>query len=264
MRTNYAIILGASSGFGRAIAITLAKDGVNIIGVHLDRATTMPLVEETISIIKGTGVDAHFFNVNAADANRRKDILDTVEKIFSGKDDPTIKVFVHSLAFGTLRNFIDDDPEKEVKQKQMEMTIDVMANSLVYWTQDIVRRNLMAPGGKIFALTSSGGTKVTHYYGAVSAAKACLESHIRQLSIELSGKGISTNAILAGVTDTPALRKIPNHEKIISSALDRNPHGRLTKPEDISGIILDIYKDNLTWMTGNVIRVDGGENIVEL
>jgi NAD(P)-dependent dehydrogenase (short-subunit alcohol dehydrogenase family) len=264
MKTSYALILGASSGFGRAISETLGKDGVNIIGVHLDRATTMPKVEETISNIKGTGAEAHFFNVNAADANRRKDILDSIEEIFSGKDDPTLKVLVHSLAFGTLRNFIDNDPEQEIKQKQMEMTIDVMANSLVYWTQDIVRRNLMAPGGKIFALTSSGGSKVTKFYGAVSAAKACLESHIRQLAIELSGKGISANAILAGVTDTPALRKIPNHEKIISTALNKNPHGRLTKPEDISGIILDIYKDNLTWMTGNVIRVDGGENIIEL
>lgn len=264
MKSNYALILGASSGFGRAISVTLARDGVNILGVHLDRSPTMPKVEETISMIKEAGADAHFFNVNAADAKRRKDILDTIENIFSKKENPTLKVLVHSLAFGTLKNFIDSDIEQEIKQKQMEMTIDVMANSLVYWVQDIVRRNLMAPGGKIFALTSSGGAKVMKYYGAVSAAKACLESHIRQLAIELSGKGISANAILAGVTDTPALRKIPNHEKIIKSALDRNPHGRLTTPEDISGIILDIYKDDLTWMTGNVIRVDGGENIIEL
>ena len=66
------------------------------------------------------------------------------------------------------------------------------------------------------------------------------------------------------MTNTPALRKIPNYEKIIQVALDRNPQERLTTPEDIAGFIIDIYKDNLTWMTGNVIRVDGGENIVEL
>jgi len=264
MKTNYALILGASSGFGQAISIALAKDGVNIFGVHLDRATTMPKVEDTVNQIRQEGVEAHFFNVNAADANRRKDILDTIEKVFSGKKEPIIKVLVHSLAFGTLRNFIDDDPDKEIKQKQMEMTIDVMANSLVYWTQDLVRRKLMGHGSNIFALTSSGGSKATHYYGAVSAAKASLESHIRQLAIELARKGISANALLAGVTDTPALRKIPNNERIIKSALDRNPHGRLTTPEDIAGFIIDIYKDNLIWMTGNVIRVDGGENIVEL
>jgi NAD(P)-dependent dehydrogenase (short-subunit alcohol dehydrogenase family) len=264
MKINYALILGASSGFGKAISIALAKDGVNILGVHLDRTSTMPIVEDTISRIEAAGVEAHYFNFNAADANRRKEILDTIEQIFSTKDDPTIKVLVHSLAFGTLRNFIDEDPDKEIKQKQMEMTIDVMANSLVYWTQDLVRRNLMKHGSKIFALTSSGGSKVTRYYGAVSAAKSCLESHIRQLAIELAKKGISANAILAGVTNTPALRKIPNYEKIIQVALDRNPQERLTTPEDIAGFIIDIYKDNLTWMTGNVIRVDGGENIVEL
>jgi len=264
MKTNYALILGASSGFGRAISIALAKDGVNIFGVHLDRTSTMPVVEDTISQIRATGAEAHFFNVNAADANRRKDILDTIEKVFSGKKEPIVKVLVHSLAFGTLRNFIDDDPDKEVKQKQMEMTLDVMANSLVYWTQDLVRRELISHGSNIFALTSSGGSKATHYYGAVSAAKSCLESHIRQLAMELAKKGISANALLAGVTDTPALRKIPNNEKIIKSALERNPHNRLTTPEDIAGFIIDIYNDNLIWMTGNVIRVDGGENIVEL
>ena len=264
MKTNFALILGSSSGFGKAISIALAKDGVNIFGVHLDRTSTMPIVEDTIAQIKSAGAEAHFFNVNAADANRRKDILDTIENIFEEKEEPTIKVLVHSLAFGTLRNFIDEDPDKEIKQKQMEMTIDVMANSLVYWTQDMVRRKLMTHGSKIFALTSSGGSKVTRYYGAVSAAKSCLESHIRQLSFELAKKGISANAIMAGVTDTPALRKIPNHEKIIQLALQRNPQGRLTTPQDIAGLIIDIYKNDLTWMTGNVIRVDGGENIVEL
>jgi NAD(P)-dependent dehydrogenase (short-subunit alcohol dehydrogenase family) len=264
MKTNYALILGASSGFGRATSLILAKDGVHIIGVHLDRASTMPDVENVISEIKSYGSEAHFFNMNAADAQNRKDILDTVEKIFSEKEEPVIKVLVHSLAFGTLRKFIDDNPETQIKQKQMEMTIDVMANSLVYWTQDLVKRKLISQGSKIFALTSSGGQKVTQYYGAVSAAKSCLESHIRQLSMELSHLKISANALLAGVTDTPALRKIPNHEKIIEAALERNPHGRLTTPGDIAQFILDVYKDDLTWMTGNVIRIDGGENIVEL
>ena len=56
MKSNYALILGASSGFGKAISLALANDGVNIIGVHLDRATTMPQVEQLISDIKAKGV----------------------------------------------------------------------------------------------------------------------------------------------------------------------------------------------------------------
>jgi len=259
--THYALILGASSGFGKAIALTLAKDGVNIIGVHLDRATTMPDVEKEIEEIKSHGVEAHFFNINAADPQKREEVLDRVADIFKSKENPTIKVLMHSLAFGTLRKFVDEDPVNQMNQKQMEMTVDVMAHSLVYWTQSMLKRDLMKPGGKIYAMTSSGGSRVIEFYGAVSAAKACLESHVRQLALELGHKEIAVNALLAGVTDTPALRKIPKNEELINMALMRNPQGKLTEPKDIADFILDNYKRDSHWMTGCVIHIDGGETI---
>lgn len=262
MDTYYALILGASSGFGKAISLALAKDGVNIIGVHLDRAVTMPAVEGIISEIKSYGVEAHYFNVNAADPNKRKDVLNKVEEIFKDKENPTIKVLVHSLAFGTLKKFVDtDDTLQQINQKQLEMTIDVMANSLVYWTQNVMEKGFMKSNAKIYALTSTGGSRVIEFYGAISAAKACLESHIRQLAMELAPKGISANAILAGVTDTPALRKIPNNEYIKEYALSRNSQGRLTQPEDIANFILDNYKRDSHWMTGGTIHVDGAESV---
>ena len=68
----------------------------------------------------------------------------------------------------------------------MDMTLDVMAHSLVYWAQELVGRGLMGPGGRIYAMTSAGGARVLPYYGPVSAAKAALESNIRQLAVELA------------------------------------------------------------------------------
>ena len=264
MKKYYALILGASSGFGKSISLALAKEGVNIIGAHLDRATTMPAVEELISDIKAQGVEAHFFNVNAADPVRRTEILDAAKEVFDKDKESTIKVLVHSLAFGTLLNFIDEDPKMQVTKKQIDMTLDVMANSLVYWTQDVMSRGMMGKGGKIYAMTSSGGTRQIQFYGAVSAAKACLESYVRQLAMELAPKGIAVNALKAGVTDTPALQRIPNADKIIGNALQRNPEKKLTSPGDVSDFILDNYKRESHWMTGNVIGIDGGESIVEL
>jgi len=259
--TYYALILGASSGFGKEIALTLAKDGVNIIGVHLDRATTMPDVEKEIEDIRSYGVDAHFYNINAADIQKRENVLNDVLEIFKKKVNPTIKVIVHSLAFGTLRKFVSEDGSDQINMKQMEMTVDVMAHSLVYWTQEVLKRDLMKPGGKIYAMTSSGGSRVIEFYGAVSAAKACLESHVRQLALELGSREIAVNALLAGVTDTPALRKIPKNDDLIKMALMRNPQGKLTEPKDIANFILDNYKRNSHWMTGCVIHIDGGETI---
>ena len=122
MKKHYALILGASSGFGKSISLELAKDGVNIIGVHLDRATTMPDVNQLIEDIRSKGVEAHFFNVNAADASRRENIISEIQKIFSSDKESTIKVLVHSLAFGTLRNFISGNPEECINQKQIEQS----------------------------------------------------------------------------------------------------------------------------------------------
>ena len=194
MTKYYALILGASSGFGKAISLALAKDGVNIIGVHLDRASTMDDVKQQIEDIKGMGVEADFYNLNAADDVKRTETLDKIKEKFDGSDS-TIRVMVHSLAFGSLKKFIDDDPNNEVNRKQLEMTLDVMANSFVYWTQGMMKRGLMTKGGKIYSMTSSGGTRQIAYYGVVSAAKACLESYTRQLEMELGGKGIAVNAI---------------------------------------------------------------------
>lgn len=264
MKKYYALILGASSGFGKSIALALANDGVNIIGVHLDRMSTMPDVKQLITDIESKGVEAHFYNVNAADAVKREEVISEIEKIFAKDSESTLKILVHSLAFGTLKPFVADKPEDAVNSKQIEMTLDVMANSLVYWTQAVVSKKLMVSGGKIFAMTSSGGQRQIEFYGAVSAAKACLESYIRQFAMELGRIGISANSIRAGVTQTPALSKIPGSQKIIDNAIQRNPQSRLTDPEQIGEFIVDNYKRDSHWMTGNVINLDGGESVVEL
>jgi enoyl-[acyl-carrier-protein] reductase (NADH) len=169
---------------------------------------------------------------------------------------------LHSLAFGTLRLFIADPMKDAVTQSQMDMTLDVMAHSLVYWTQELVARGLMGRGGRIYAMTSSGGARVLPNYGPVSAAKAALESNIRQLASELAPRGITANSIRAGVTNTPALQKIPGHDAILEMAQRRNPSGRLTTPEDVARAIVVLSHPDTYWITGNVIGVDGGEEIV--
>src|SRR5436189_6474619 len=127
-----------------------------------------------------------------------------------------VRVMLHSLAFGTLKLFIADPMKDAVTQPQMDMTLDVMAHSLVYWTQELVGRGLMTRGGRVFAMTSSGGARVLPNYGPVSAAKAALESNIRQLAAELGPPGLTAHSIRAGVTNTPALQKIPGNEQIMA------------------------------------------------
>ena len=257
---RWAVILGASSGFGEATGLELARSGYNIIGVHLDRKGTQAHVDEVIERIRATGRRALFFNVNAADPERREEVLFRAAEEMGPSG--AVAVLLHSLAFGNLRPYIAETPQDAITQAQMDMTLGVMAHSLVYWVQDLVHRSLMRKGGKVFAMTSAGGTRVLPNYGAVSAAKAALESHVRQLAMELAPRGIAVNAIRAGVTDTPALRKIPGHEVIAETALKRNPSGRLTIPQDVARAIAALCLTGTEWITGNVIGVDGGEDII--
>ena len=260
---KWALILGASSGFGAASARALAAAGLNIFGVHLDLRSTLPQAKQVVADIQAMGRQALFFNTNAADDRRRRRVLDRMEETLQGHSPSgVVAVMLHSLAFGTLLPYIDDDPARAVSRAQLEMTLDVMANSLVYWVQDLVRRRMLVEGSKVFSMTSAGSHRVIVGYGPVSAAKAALESHTRQLALELAPRGIAVNCLQAGVTDTPSMRKIPGSEDIIAEATSRNPHGRITTPEDVAEILVALCSVRSSWVTGTVIRVDGGEDLV--
>ena len=202
---------------------------------------------------------ALFFNVNASSQDKREEVLAEIRRAGA----KSIKVLLHSLAFGSLLPYFPEGTENEaMRRDRMEMTLDVMSHSLVYWSQDLVRAGMLGAGSRVFAMTSSGATRVIKSYGAVSAAKASLESHIRQIASELGKHGVTANALRAGVTDTPALRMIPGNAELLDEAKRRNPSGRLTTPEDLAAAIVALSGPGGDWITGNVIGVDGGEDIV--
>ena len=260
---GWALVLGASSGFGEAAVVALAGAGLDIFGVHLDRKATLANAERVASEVRALGRSAVFFNINAADPEKRLETVTAMRRVLEERQAlGSLRVLLHSLAFGTLKLYITDPMKEAVAPAQMDMTLDVMAHSLVYWTQDVVGHGLMGPGGRIYAMTSAGGTRVLPHYGPVSAAKAALESHVRQLAAELAPRGITANAIRAGVTATPAAQKIPGYDAIAAEARRRNPHGRMTTPADVARALVVLAHPDTYWMTGNVIGVDGGEDIV--
>ena len=263
-RQCWALVLGASRGFGAATARAWANAGFGIIGVHLDLRATKADAEAVREEVAALGAPVVFHNVNAADDEKRAGVVAAIDALFAERraagEDPFIGAMLHSLAFGTTLHYVTDEPDrKELTRKQLEMTADVMAHSLLYWTRDLYHAGHLGDGSRVFALTSEGAILAVPTYGAVSAAKAALEAHVRQLALEMAHAGITVNAIRAGVTDTPALRRIPGWEQRAQAATTRNPNARLTRPEDVADALVALATPNTRWMTGNVIGIDGGE-----
>ena len=265
-RESWALILGASSGFGEATALALAAEGYHIAGVHLDRKAGQVRADGIRRKIEAQGQQARFFNINAADDEQRTAVIREMGELFSTSRahgrEPYVRVMLHSLAFGTLKPYLALDPGDGISRKNMEMTLDVMAHSLVYWAQDVWRAGLFGQSSKIYAMTSEGSTRVIGNYGAVSAAKSALESHCRQLALEFAklGSGVTVNAVRAGVTMTPALMQIPERDLLIAHG-QANPMGRMTTVEDVAQAIVALSGGGTHWITGNVLGIDGGELI---
>lgn len=254
---KFALVLGVSSGFGAAIARRLAPDGYDIAGVHLDRRSTLPNAERLATEIRHLGRRALFFNVNAADPVKRAEVLQSLSRALEPRREGSIHVLVHSLAFGALKPLTGPDA---VTAAQLATTFDVMAHSLVHWTQDLVAHGMLAEGGRVFALTSSGSHRVIPSYGPVGAAKAALEAYCRQLAVELAPRRIAVNALRAGITHTPAVEKIPGWERMLDLQRTRNPFGRLTTPEDVAEAVALLCQPGAAWMTGNTLGLDGAED----
>ncbi|MFG2877382.1 SDR family oxidoreductase [Streptomyces sp. NPDC048337] len=255
---SWCVVLGASSGIGRAVALGLASEGVNVFGVHFDTAARQAEVDRLARDIAAQGVEVRFHNANAANRTARAGLVAAVRELTA--DTGGVRILVHSLAFGTLVPFLPREGwDKPISHRQLEMTLDVMAHSLVYWTQDLAAAGLLRAGSKVYAMTSAGTSQALPSYGAVSAAKVALEAHVRQLACELAPQGVAVNAIRAGVTVTPALERIPEHAVYVARAAQNNPHGRLTRPDDVADAVALLSRTESSWISGNTIGVDGAE-----
>lgn len=260
----WAIILGGSSGFGFAAVEKLARHGMNIAVLFRENAsTTRTLKEKLTAIAQENSVSILPYNINALDAAGRATFID---EFITVAGENNVKLLLHSIARGNLKpltvNSLDHKNESynELSIEDIQLTSYAMATSLLDWTKLILKANLFNADGRIIGLTSEGAHKYWEGYAAVSIAKASLESLAKYMAVEFSAYGLKTNVIQAGVTETAALRKIPGSEKLIEAGIERNPMGRMTKPEDVAGVIYLLCTDESFWINGSIIHVDGGEH----
>jgi enoyl-[acyl-carrier protein] reductase III len=237
-----ALITGGSRGIGRAIALRLAENGVDVVINYVRHRRD---AEETVAAIEEKGGHCLAIKANVAE---EKDIAMMFEAI-GGKYE-RLDILVSNAASGVLK------PVLELTNRHWNWAMDINARALLNLTQHAVK--MMSPGGRIMAVSSLGAVRAVPNYTVVGASKAALESLVRHLAVELGPRGILVNTISAGVVDTDALKKFPNRNEIIDLSLKRTPLGRLTTPEDVANLALFLCTDLSSMIHGQTVVVDGG------
>jgi NAD(P)-dependent dehydrogenase (short-subunit alcohol dehydrogenase family) len=249
---DWALILGGSSGLGLATAKKLASHGMNICIVHRDRKSNLPTFEKEVSKMIAEGVEVRSFNVDAMKS-------ESIEKVVAELSAKPVKLLVHSIAKGSVKPMYPS--ENALTKDDFDITSTAMGTSWYTWTQVLIKNELFSQKARNIAFTSEGNTRVWKGYGAVSVAKATLEALMRQMAVEFSHLDITTNCIQAGATRTPSFDMIPQSDELAKLAKERNPFGRLTKPEDVANAVYLLCKKEADWINGTILKVDGGESL---
>jgi len=261
---SWAIILGGSSGFGLATVEKLAMHGMNVAVLYRETAVAERLLKEKFLRLTETfEVNITPFNINALDASARNMFMEQLTNIVGKKH--CVRLLLHSIARGNLKPLVLPDVDlledsDVLSIEDIRLTTYAMSTSILDWARSLIKAELFQSDARIIGLTSEGAHKYWKGYAAVSIAKASLESLTTYMAVELSKYGLKTNLIQAGITETPSLKKIPESEKLIQIAKERNPMGRITKPSDVANVVYLLCTDEASWINGSLIHVDGGEH----
>lgn len=251
------MVLGASTGTGAAVSVALARRGFDIFGVHRgNHPESSAAVEAAIS---KAGRRCH---MRVADAGSFEGALAGAAVVNDLAGTGAIKVFVHSIACASVARLVTGDGPKPAHPKQVERTFNTMAHSFLWWTQALVERELLAPGGQLWALSNPMVDQVLRGTALVAASKAALASYVKHLAHELGPLGFRVNELKFGAVPTRALLTTVGGDAahaIAETAGRAIPAGRLVTVEEVADFLALLSAPEAAWMNGATVDFTGGE-----
>jgi enoyl-[acyl-carrier protein] reductase I len=183
-----------------------------------------------------------------------KDVFAALKSEWGGLD-----ILIHAIAFSNKEDL--SNPYTQTSRAGFHLALDVSAYSMVALTREAAAL-MEGRGGSIVTLTYLGSEKVIPNYNVMGVAKAALEASVRYLAYDLGPKNIRVNAISAGPVKTLAAAGISGFKDMLHLAAERAPLKRNIEAEEVGRTALYLASDLSTAVTGEVIHVDAGYNIV--
>ncbi|NGX42266.1 MAG: 3-oxoacyl-[acyl-carrier-protein] reductase FabG [Chlamydiae bacterium] len=244
LQDQTAIVTGGTAGIGKAIAIKFAEHGarVAIFGTNVERGNQ---VVEEISKLTGEPNGAIFFQVDVANNGA---ISEAIEKVL--KEFDKVDILVNNAGITRDKLLI------KMSESDWDDVMAINAKSCYNTCHALVRQMMKARRGKIVNMSSvvglTGNTGQTNY----AASKAAIIGFTKALAKELAGRNICVNCIAPGFVETAMTEEMSQEQK--NKTLSQIPVGRMGTTEDIANAALFLASDLSAYITGHVIRVDGG------
>jgi len=257
-----ALVTGGSRGIGRGIALELAGHGVNV-AVHFYK--NEEAARDTLAKVRDLGSDGCVIQADVSKPEEIRRMFDEVKTSLGGLD-----IFV-SNARPELPGFYRRP--LEITLEQWQMALDSQAQAFLLGAQESARH--MPDGGRIVAVTYAPGGRTGSWqpWVAMGSAKAALESLVRYFAVALAPRGITVNAISPGgvfgppnLVEGSVLRSLPKEVQEDLRAWHESgwtPMRRLGTPADVGNAVMLLCMDEASFITGQVLCVDGGASIMD-
>ena len=237
-----AIITGASRGIGRGIAQVFAQHGANVAFTY---SSSVEAAEELEQELTNMGVKAKAYKSNAASFEEAQDLIAQVSKDFS-----SIDILINNAGI------TKDNLLMRMSEEDFDKVIEVNLKSIFNMTKAVQRTMLKQRHGSIINMSSVVGVKGNAGQSNYAASKAGIIGFSKSMALELGSRNIRTNVIAPGFIETEMTAKLD--EKTVQGWRDNIPLKRGGSPEDIANACVFLGSDLSSYVTGQVINVDGG------
>jgi 3-oxoacyl-[acyl-carrier protein] reductase len=237
-----AIITGATRGIGRGIALTFAQQGANVAFTYSSSEEAAIALEKELTTL---GVKARSYKSNAADFNEAQDLVDKVLGFFG-----TVDVLINNAGI------TKDNLLMRMSEADFDNVMDVNLKSVFNMTKAVQKTMLKTRNGVIINMSSVVGVKGNAGQANYAASKAGIIGFSKSVALELGSRNIRCNVVAPGFIETEMTAKLG--EETVKGWTDAIPLKRGGTPEDIANTCVFLASDLATYITGQVINVDGG------